>query len=385
MEMKTFTISSFIFSLLLVAITSNFSNTFAQGCVAIRHFSSCNGNSLESNLVEKGSWQVGMNYRYFRSFRHFRGTEEEPDRVANNSEVINNAHAWDFNITYGLSSRLYTNLTLPFVINTRSSLYEHGREERNTTYSRGMADVRIGVGYWLLNPEENEKGNIAIGAALKLPTGDYNASDIFYNVGPDGTPQVRPVDQSIQPGDGGFGISFDIQVYKKVSERIFAYGSGFYLINPRETNGTRTFRETLSPILQNEAIMAVPDQFSLRAGLNYAFPVTGLGGSLGLRYEGVPVEDLVGGNNGFRRPGNVLSVEPGISYMKDNVTLGLNVPIAVRRERPQSITDMETEQSTGNPRNGDAAFADYLINFSISYRIGKKIEYPVLPNGTFNN
>ena len=383
--MKKNTIYTLISSILLIIITSNFSQTFAQGCVAIRHFSSCFGNSLESNLVEPGSWQLGMNYRYFRSFRHFRGTEEEPDRIANNSEVINNSHAWDFTITYGLSNRLYANFTLPFVINTRSSLYEHGRDERNLTYSRGMADVRIGAGYWLLNPDENQNGNIALGAGLKLPTGDYNASDIFYNVGPEGTPQVRPVDQSIQPGDGGFGLSLDAQLYLKLSDRIYAYGSGFYLINPRETNETRTFRETLSPILQNEAIMAVPDQFSVRGGINYAFPITGLGGSLGMRYEGVPVEDLVGGNGGFRRPGSVISVEPGISYMKDNITLGLNVPVAVRRNRPQSITDMETEQNTGNPRNGDAAFADYLINFSISYRISKKIDVPVLPNSNWNN
>ncbi|MEO2052999.1 MAG: hypothetical protein ABGX00_14675 [Allomuricauda sp.] len=346
-------------------------STQAQGCVAIRHFSSCVGNTLESNLLGPGDIQIGTNYRYFKSFRHFRGTEEEPDRVANGSEVINHSHSWDFFLTYGISNRVYTSITIPTVINTRSSLYEHGREERNTTFSRGLADIRVGVGYWVFDPIEHQNGNLALGLGLKLPTGNYNASDIFYNVGPEGSPQVRPVDQSIQPGDGGFGITVDFQFYHKLAEKFFAYGGGFYLINPRETNGTRTFRETLSPILQNEAIMAVPDQFSVRAGSSYAISNT-ISTSLGARYEGVPVKDLIGGNEGFRRPGNVLSIDPGIAFIKNNFALNLNVPFAVRRERPQSVTDKQTEELTGNPRNGDAAFADYLINVGISYRFANK-------------
>ena len=123
-----------------------------QGCVAIRHFSSCGGNNLSSNLLSAGEWQIGMNYRYFKSFRHFRGTHEEPDRVSNETEVINHAHAWDFSVNYSLSNRMYATAILPFVVNTRSSLYEHGREERNTTFSRGLADVRLGLGYWLFDP-----------------------------------------------------------------------------------------------------------------------------------------------------------------------------------------------------------------------------------------
>ncbi|MEZ4875797.1 MAG: hypothetical protein R2793_10210 [Flavobacteriaceae bacterium] len=344
----------------------------AQGCVAIKHFSCSVGNSLENNLLSEGSFQLGMNYRYFKSFRHFRGTEEEPDRVANETEVVNHSHAWDFSLNYGITHRLYLGITIPTVINTRSSLYEHGRNERHITYSRGLGDIRVGVGYWLLNPETNPNGNVSLGAGLKLPTGSYNASDIFYNVGPEGSPQVRPVDQSIQPGDGGFGFTLDFQVYQKVATDFYAYAGGFYLLNPRDVNETRTFRETLSPILQNEAIMSVPDQFSLRGGFSYTFSDT-FSGSLGSRYEGIPVEDLIGDSNGFRRPGNVLSIDPGLSFRKNNVSLNLNVPIAVRRERPQSLTDIETSEATGTFRNGDAAFADYLINFSVSYSFsGKK-------------
>ncbi|OQD41624.1 protein involved in meta-pathway of phenol degradation [Croceivirga radicis] len=368
--MKTATSQTTLFLLLIIF---NFQLINAQGCVAIRHFSSCVGNALENNLLGPGDIQIGSNYRYFKSFRHFRGTEEEADRVANETEVVNNAHAWDFFITYGITDRLYASATLPFVINTRSSLYEHGRNERNTTFSRGLADVRLGVGYWVFNPANNPNGNLALGLGVKLPTGNYNASDIFYNVGPEGSPQVRPVDQSIQPGDGGFGITLDFQLYKKIFTDFYLYAGGFYLINPRETNGTRTLRETLSPILENEAIMAVPDQFSSRLGLSYAISPL-FSTSLGARFEGIPVKDLMGGNKGFRRPGNVLSLDPGLAYMANNLSINLNVPIALRRDRPQSVTDLETQMATGNPRNGDAAFADYAINLGITFRLPNKKE-----------
>lgn len=353
--------------LFIITLTVAGTSLQAQGCVAIRHFSSCVGSSLESNLLNPGDLQLGINYRYFKSFRHFRGTEEEPDRVANGSEVINHSHAWDFFLTYGISNRFYASLTLPTVINTRSSLYEHGREERHTTFSRGLADVRLGVGYWLFDPVAHPRGNLALGLGLKIPTGSYNASDIFYNVGPEGGPEVRPVDQSIQPGDGGFGITVDFQLYQQLSPKFFLYSGGFYLLNPRETNGVRTFRETLSPLLENEAIMAVPDQYSVRLGTSYNISER-FSASLGARFDAVPVKDLVGGDEGFRRPGNVLSIDPGLSYMAGNFSVNLNVPFAVRRERPQSLTDKQTEELTGEPRAGDAAFADYVINLGVTYR-----------------
>jgi hypothetical protein len=141
----------------------------------------------------------------------------------------------------------------------------------------------------------------------------------------------------------------------------------YYLINPRETNGVMTYRAR-----ETEAIMSVPDQIALRAGLSYLIPVTGLGVYLGGRWESVPVHDLIGGSEGFRRPGTIFSVEPGLSYNFKSLQLNLDVPIALIRNRTQSVPDKETEAMTGNPQHGDAAFTDYLINFGITYRFGGK-------------
>lgn len=362
----------YLYSLIIFcAILFYHSSSMAQGCVAIRQFSGV-GNALnQGELLQKGDWNFVTNYRYFKSFRHFRGTHEEPDRVANNTEVLNWSHAVDFNVSYAFSNRLYGIISLPFVYNERSSLYEHGRNSRHMSYSGGIADMRFGAGYWLFAGDKAKNGNMAIGASIKLPTGNYNAKSTFFNVGPDGSPEVRPVDQSIQPGDGGVGLIVDTQGLRFLPKGFILYYDGFYLINPRETNGTRTFRETLNPILANEAIMAVPDQYAFRAGLFKELFVHGLGATLGGRVEGVPVRDLIGGNEGFRRPGYVISVEPGISYMINNFTLNVNVPIAMHRNRLRSVTDIAAS-TPDNIRHGDAAFADYLINVGLAWRIVKK-------------
>lgn len=118
--------------------------------------------------------------------------------------------------------------------------------------------------------------------------------------------------------------------------------------------------------------MSVPDQIALRAGLSYLIPVTGLGAYLGGRWKSVPVHDLIGGSEGFRRPGKIFSIEPGLNYSFKSLQLNLDMPIALIRNRTQSVPDKETEAITGEPRHGDAAFADYLINFGVTYRFGAK-------------
>ncbi len=62
---------SLIMFLLFISTTNNLN---AQGCVAIRHFSCSVGNNLENNLLNANDFQAGMSYRYFKSFRHFKGS-----------------------------------------------------------------------------------------------------------------------------------------------------------------------------------------------------------------------------------------------------------------------------------------------------------------------
>ena len=89
---------------------------------------------------------------------------------------------------------------------------------------------------------------------------------------------------------------------------------------------------------------------------------------MGARYECVPASDLIGDNTGFRRPGNVLAIEPGANYSYKKLNFYLYTPIAVRRERPQSYPDVLKTNDTGVFSRGDAAFADYSISIGMGYR-----------------
>lgn len=347
----------------------------AQGCVAIRgNASTCMLSHPEH--TNKAGWQLSTSTRYFKSFRHFSGTEENKDRLVQGTEVINHSATLDLALSRIFNDRWSLTIDAPVISNARSSLYEHGlinlayvKKERHSMHSFGIGDVRLAVYHWLLDPVKHMKGNIQLGLGIKLPTGDYNYQDYWYNVGLNGAKELRTVDQSIQLGDGGTGFTVEANTFYNLTHNFSIYGNFYYLVNPREQNGVRTYRETLSPALANEAIMSVPDQYMARGGFNYMFNhVRGLSLAAGARLEGIPVHDLVGGSGDFRRPGYVWSVEPSVNYALKKVNLFASVPFAVIRNRTQSVTDKENSAKTGKFVRGDAAFANYTINVGAAFR-----------------
>jgi hypothetical protein len=324
------------------------------------------------NHINKDSaapaWMFSMNNRYFESFRHFVGTDEQKQRVDGGTEVINHAYSMDLGMVRNLNDRWSLALYAPIISNTRSSLYEHGGKERHSTQSFGLGDIRAVAYYWLLNPAKSMKGNIQAGMGIKLPTGDFRYQDRFYTATA-GVTVMGPVDQSIQLGDGGTGFTTELNAYYNLSRSISVYGNFFYLINPREQNGVSTARggtPSASSILYGSDVMSVPDQYMYRFGANFTTKQLTL--TAGLRKECIPVYDLIGGSNGFRRPGYVVSVEPGITYALRKVNLYAYVPVAIVRNRTQSVPDKIRTDITGVYAQGDAAFADYAVNIGFSVR-----------------
>ena len=366
-----------ILSILLVAFfTIIISDVSAQGCVAIKGSgSSCMMAHPESS--SNAGWLFTSGFRYFKSFRHFSGTTENKDRVAQGTEVINHSATLDISLIRILNNRWSLMLGVPIISNARSSLYEHGlvngsyvKKERHSMHSFGLGDVRFAVYRWVLDPEKHHNGNIQLGLGIKLPTGDYNYKDYWYNVGPNGSKELRPVDQSIQLGDGGTGFTVEANTFYTIKNNFSVYGNFYYLINPREQNGTRTYRETLTPALANEAICSVPDQYMARAGVNYFFKqLKGLSLAAGARLEGIPVNDLIGGSGDFRRPGYVWSIEPTVNYGFHKTNLFISVPVAFVRNRTQSVTDKENSILRNKFVRGDAAFSNYVINAGFSVKL----------------
>jgi len=351
-------------------------NVTAQGCVAVKG----NGGScmmVHPDSSSKSGWQFTTSARYFKSFRHFSGTEENKARLVEKSEVINHTAVFDLALTRIINDRWSFTIDVPVISNARSSLYEHGlvngayiKRERHSMHSFGVGDIRLAAYRWLMDPHKNKKSNIQLGLGIKLPTGDYDYKDFWYNAGPNGTKALRTVDQSIQLGDGGTGLTVELNTFYNFKSNFGVYGNFYYLINPREQNAVRSYRETLTPVLANEAICSVPDQYMYRAGFNYSFKkIKGLSLAAGARLEGIPVNDLIGGSGDFRRPGYIWSVEPSVYYSFKNVSLFSSVPFAVVRNRTQSVTDKENSITRGVFVRGDAAFADYAINMGISFKL----------------
>ena len=341
----------------------------AQGCIAVR---SCPTPPLGHGSVPvedpESKWIASVAYRWYESDRHFVGDEEQPQRQTMGNQVINQVHLFDLAATYRASPRVSLTLDIPFSYSDRSSLYEHDFATRHTMSSGGLGDIRVLANYWLFDPHTHMNANLALGLGVKLPSGDDGATDTAYRSAADGGPTERPVDPSIQPGDGGWGISLDLQSFVRVYKNLFAYGIISYLMTPEEQSETEftlsdipRFRTLLTPL---RTYNTIPDQYLARAGFELpVLPQHGLNVLLGARLEGVPADDAIGGSYGFRRPGYTLSIEPGLSWMKGKNSASLIAPVAMYRNRVRSAP----EEALGLP-TGDSAFADYSILFSFSRR-----------------
>jgi hypothetical protein len=344
----------------LVFLAFTFYESHGQGCVAIRSTGGfCTANSMNHEKVSP--WVVGINNRYFKSYKHFVGKEEQEERVKNGTEVINHSYTLDILVTRNLNDRFSFTMDLPVISNARSSLYEHDGKNRYSTHSFGLGDLRITAYGWIWDPRKMPKGNLQVGVGIKFPTGDYKFQDFF--VKSDSVKVLGPVDQSIQLGDGGTGFTTELNGFYNISRTFSVYGNFFYLFNPREQNGTSTARggvPSASSILYGSSTMSVPDQFMVRAGVAASHQNFSL--SVGVRDDCLPSEDLIGKSSGFRRPGYIISIEPGLTYSMKKLNLYAYVPVALERNRTQSYADKLRTEKTGVYTHGDAAFADYVVN-----------------------
>lgn len=328
----------------------------AQGCVQSRGAGMCMLMPGEDIYLQPGQWQASVGYRWLHSDTPFIGGMEQKRAEALHTQAINDSHYVDLIASYGVTKRLSLNLTVPFVSSTRSSFTDHSDGARHTMSASGLGDVRLTGTFWLLEPEKHHEGNLALNLGFKAPTGDAKATDLSYTLDQFGnsTPTLAFVDQSIQPGDGGWGAVLEVQGFQELFTRTYAYVNASYLINPQEKNPDPPFGTGYS----------IPDAYLLRAGLSYSiWPAKGLSLSLGGRMEGVPVTDWFGDNGGFRRPGYTISIEPGLTWVHHKLAITVTGPVAVERNREWSLLERAR-----NRRLGDASFADFVITSSISYR-----------------
>lgn len=342
----------------------------AQGCILFRESAPLFG-PLSGAYLQPGEWEVTASLRGSTADRHYSGDIYQAQRTALGTYVINKQRLLLFNVNHAFTPRLSAAVSVPFVVaswSIPSPIAPPG--PRGTQHGKGLGDISAMGRLWLFDPMTHSRYNLSVGAGLKMPTGTARDTDVFPDI-TGASPSVKAVDQSVQPGDGGWGAQFEVQGFNRFG-RVFVFGSANYLANPRNMNETPSIlvgigRPSATNPLRN--VNSVPDQFLVRTGVGV--PVwRGISASLAWRVEGVPRYDVVGKSEGFRRPGREMFIEPGLSFVTGKSTFQVNLPRAYYRYRaPDPYTGAA----------GDATFPDWVVLGTYSYRFGKAKHVAAMP------
>jgi hypothetical protein len=327
-----------------------------------------------SPYQEPGEWQLNVSYRNLTSDHHWNGTVEQVQRRTLGTYVINTQNALDLNIGYSVTERFNVTLGVPFVAASWGvpSPIAPTPGPRALEHGRGLGDISVTARYWLFDTKTHAAWNIGAGGGLKMPTGNAATTDSFPPI-TGGAPRVEAVDMSVQPGDGGWGVMLEAQGFRRI-KRAFVFGSGNYLLNPKDTNNTPSVLAGLglqpTPATVGRFVNSVPDQYIARLGGAVSI-WKGFGASAAWRVEGLPRYDLIGQSHGFRRPGIAMFIEPGITYSNGRSTVTFNLPVGYYYNR-------KPDPYTGAP--GDATFPRLMALGSYSVRFGgKRALQPVTP------
>jgi hypothetical protein len=313
------------------------------------------------SFFRAGEWQVGLAYRHLGADQWFVGTEVREEFAPFGRPLYLDIHSLDLSVAYGLTDRTSLALTLPFSYGSHSRFYAD--DARHEVSAFGLGDISLVGTAWLLQPSTHPGGNLAMSLGLKMPSGNNEVHDDFWLA--DGSVARRPVDQSIQLGDGGWGLLLQVQGFRRVVDRANAYLFGSYLLSPREKT------DVVSPY--DGVVLSVPDVYSARAGMGFALlPAHGLSFSLGARLDGIPLRDIIGGGDlGFRRPGYILYADPGLAIRRGSTELTINVPMRLQQDFRESLIDRQLD------RRGGGDLADMLVFVGLTYRLGGPAPPPV--------
>lgn len=319
---------------------------------------------------QAGETQITVSARALVSNDHWNGEEEQLQRHTLDTYVTNHQRMLDINVNHVFTERFSMSASVPFINSSWGipSPTSAGQAARADEVGRGLGDIAVGGRLWVLPTDKFKSGNFQVGLGVKMPTGNAGYRDVYVdNTG--NNPKERFVDQSVQPGDGGWGMLMEVSGFKRV-KTVTLFGSCAYLANPRDRNDTTAGNVNRSPLANpstaaDTSFNSVPDQFLARVGGAVPIGQTGMAASLTYRAEGMPRYDLIGASHGFRRPGVEMFIEPGFSYAKGGQVVSFQIPIAFYRNRfPNPYT--------GN--RGDATFPDYIVLASYGYRFGGKLK-----------
>jgi hypothetical protein len=326
---------------------------------------------------QPGDWQLSFASRNLVSNDHYNGKAEQHERQVRANYITNKQNLFDVGLTRTFTKRVSVSLGVPFVASAWAFRSPEsplpGPRVEEPQWGRGLGDISVTARSWVFDPDTHLDWNVSAGGGLKLPTGNEGTKDEFLNMqgalaGLQGNPvpnfvprrEAQYVDQSVQPGDGGWGLIMDTQAFWRV-KRALLFASGSYLANPQDANDTPSILVILGvPAPDGLHVNSIPDQYVARAGASVHL-WKGFSASLAWRVEGLKRYDLFGDNHGWRRPGTEMFWEPGFAYSKNGHTLTFNVPIGYYYNRHRNpVPD----------RPGDATFPRHIFLTSYSFKLG---------------
>ncbi len=357
-------LKQFLIAVLMFTICPRIAQS--QGCVAIRNITGFGQFAQLGYGQTPDKWSMDISNRYFEAFRFLDGKKNiTPGNLS--SGVTLYEYTMNLELTRVLQNGWNMSLDLPILANESYGALEHASGDVHSTHAFGIGDIRFTVYKWLLNSAVARKGNIQFGLGIKFPTGNYQTQDYFYTSSSDKTyKELAPVNVAIQLGDGGTGITTQLNAYYIFNPKISIYGNFFYLISPKDVNGVASWPPGLLPpdvaTLYHEAtydVNSVPDNYTLRGGANFTFDKFVI--TTGLRYEGAPAHDLIGKDDGLRRVGHIFSGEPGLQYKFQKSFLYAFVTIPIARATIETVPDERLAAITGMNSITPGHFANYVF------------------------
>jgi hypothetical protein len=318
-----------------------------------------------TSYLEQHDWLMTVSYRHYHAFRDYQDGNALPVPSPPEIYAQTRVNLFDVTMTYALTNRFSMSLELPFELGSRETYLEHEGPSPHTMTSRGVGDTRLIGNFWLLDPERHPEKNVAVAIGVKSPVGQRAAKDYSFR---ETGAVLRPVDPAIQPASGGWGIVFGTQGFKRLFKDTYVYFDGAYLSNPKEMNGTNSPFGDRPEITGGDIgyiVDSVPDQYVGRVGVSRPIlPRKAVSASFGVRTDGVPARDLIGGSDGYRLAGYTVSVEPGVSITRGKHSLSLTVPWTVKGHGSKTVAD----KRTNSPFAGIVTLADSQLILTYSRR-----------------
>jgi hypothetical protein len=278
--------------------------------------------------LNKGEWQINAYWSRFRTNETFRGYD-----LLSTAAVFEGGDNLNLQAAYGLTPKINLTAEVPYVMHSYWSSIIAGTRYYQKVH--GFGDTVISGRMWLLDTKKNPRQNIGLSLGLRLPTGESN-----YQVPwPDSKGNNitdRPVYPAVQPGSGAFGLRLTAQGFR--SFRHFSvYGTGLYLFSLKKQNDTIAYGAAINPAgpaatQENLRFLTAPDSYQFTGGISAPIPhLKRVSLSFGGQVAGVPVYNVLTTTSGYRQPGYMVSVHPGLAWDMGFSTFYVSVPIRVRQ------------------------------------------------------